>query len=178
MERNKYILGIVLGFVVIIGLGLVSIKLFRAKRSVAPEQEAAMSMPTATPSAVPTSSNETAAYSVPEVASSKSVDSASLPAPLRSLVGDAQNGVQVMSVEFKGGQTGLQFTREAPVAYAAMTKTFKEAVLRDRSLLAYRIGAEESTFAFRSTNPPARVVVTAKEKTATTTSLTGYIIFE
>lgn len=178
MERNKYIVAIVVGFLVILGLGIISIKLFRAKRSTAPEHDA-MVVTTPTPSVVQQDSGvEATAYIVPEIISRMNAQATILPVSLQAFVGEAQNDVQVMSIEFAGGETGLQFTREVPILYDTITETFKEVVVRDRSLLAYRIGAVESTFAFRSMDPRGRVVITVTKQTVSATALTGYIIFE
>lgn len=180
MERNKYIAAIVLGFLAILAIGVVSIKLFRAKRSTAPEHEAMLSVvaPTPTPTASPRATNSELLLEVPRVTDTAPLDSAAVPEAVVKYMGQERAGVVVQSVTFEGGRTGVKVERDLSIGITALNDLLRAGVTEDRTLLAYKTSPRFSEFAFRSVNPAGRVVVNLTQKSETVTTFSAYLIFE
>ena len=177
MNKNKYIVGIVLGFVVIVGLGLVSTRLFRAKKSVAPnEQEQAAALQN-TPAPTGTSSAE-AQFVMPRVTSTETITTGELPAAVTTFFGETKVEGKVAKVVFEGGKTGYAFQREIPSSLATINTSLRSRLVENKSLLSYRLGDATSMFAFKTEKPAGRVVVTLVQKDAALTNFSGFLILE
>lgn len=110
-QKTKYILSIILGFVLVFAIGIGSIKLFRAKRSTAPEADLSSAQ-----NNVPTKSSTNTVpkdvSSFPAEENVASISFANLPADVQEFFPTGSAGLVIYSIKYVDGRSGYRIERD------------------------------------------------------------------
>lgn len=177
MERNKYIAAIVLGFLAILAIGVVSIKLFRAKRSTAPEHDAMVTI-TPTPSASPTAVSMRDAFVIPSVVSEAAAESANVPTEVKTFFATDAQVARAIPVSYADGRSGVRVQNDISLSLSFINQAVKKQGASGEGGLYYQIGAEETQISFPLKSVKGKAVLTLTSVGVDKTRLVGYLIYE
>ena len=114
--RIKYLLSVVVGFLTILAIGIISVVMFRAKRSIAPEQQSVpvQDVQPLKPLLIP-AEKATGVGALED-----------LPEFVRSTIRPADGGIKVYSVEFVNGQRGFRVEQDTSLALNVLAGRWRE----------------------------------------------------
>ncbi len=163
---KKYVVYIVLGFIVILLLGIATEKVFKPKRTHAPEVEQAdsqLNVPTKK-----TDSNKQADTSrladwqiMPSEVSAESAEVESIPAAAKALIVEKLSPTaKVFSVAFAGGGTGYRVEQTTAKSLPDAQSSWKAFVMEDHSVWHFQTTLEKSLYEFEKDGYKVLVTLT------------------
>lgn len=177
-QKTKYILSIILGFVLVFAIGIGSIKLFKAKRSKAPEDGVISNG-----SAIPGVSDEVKKrdleakqagdFDVPAEQGSSQIDFTTLPADIQLLLKTPENA-NVYSVVYIDGSKGYRIEQDSANGLQKLTVDWRT-ILQTHKYLVSGKSSTEQTF-YSAKVGTWKVVVVLSKLTNTSTGQTIRVI--
>jgi hypothetical protein len=191
-SKIKYILSLIAAFLSLIMLGVVSIVLFRAKRTVAPEvapgRQGVQAKPVTTqkPDAKPANKDSALQqqvtelrkqqFGVPSESSSVIGTLGGLPEPLSRALIRYLSAPRVFVVVYETGQKGYRLEEDSAVSFADTRQAWQDGLLKDRLLLSTKNSPTEMLLSAQVEK--YRFVITLSKLTEHTTGQTIRIIEE
>ncbi len=182
-QQIKYILSTILGFILVFGIGISAIKIFKAKRSTAPEADVAaitntqQSQPKVmTPVQKQVQELRTEQFSLPTEVSSADLVFADLPGVLQTAFKRYAAGARVYGVAYAEGKVGFRLEQDVALPMDKLAQQWQDYLIASKQFLSSKNDPTEIMYAAKIEN--YKVLFTFSQLTGSSTGQTIRVLLE